>query len=43
MEIGFGEAPSGKDPCAMRVMFVTWLTLIAAGLVYYSIVGLSHH
>jgi hypothetical protein len=27
----------------MRVMFVTWLTLIAAGLVFYSVIGLSHH
>jgi hypothetical protein len=27
----------------MRVMFVTWLTLIAAGLIFYSVIGLSHH
>jgi hypothetical protein len=27
----------------MRVMFVTWLTLIAAGLVFYSVIGLTHH
>jgi hypothetical protein len=27
----------------MRAMFVTWLTLIAAGLVYYTVIGLSHH
>jgi hypothetical protein len=25
------------------VMFVTWLTLIAAGLVFYSVIGLTHH
>jgi len=24
-------------------MFVTWLTLVAIGLIAYSIVGLSHH
>jgi hypothetical protein len=24
-------------------MFITWLTLIAAGLVLYSVVGLGHH
>jgi hypothetical protein len=27
----------------MRVMFVTWLTLIAIGLIFYSVVGLAHH
>jgi hypothetical protein len=27
----------------MRVLFVTWLTLIVAGLVFYSIIGLTHH
>jgi hypothetical protein len=27
----------------MRVMFVTWLTVIAAGLVFYSVIGLTHH
>jgi hypothetical protein len=27
----------------MRVMFFTWLTLIAAGLVVYSVIGLTHH
>jgi len=27
----------------MRVMFWTWITLIAAGLVFYSVIGLTHH
>jgi hypothetical protein len=27
----------------MRAMFITWLTLIAAGLVLYSVIGLSHN
>jgi hypothetical protein len=27
----------------MRVMFVTWLTLIATGIVFYAVIGLSHH
>jgi hypothetical protein len=27
----------------MRAMFVTWIALIAAGLVFYSVIGLSHH
>jgi hypothetical protein len=27
----------------MRVMIITWLTLIAAGLVFYSVIGLTHH
>ena len=37
------DATSGKDSPAMRVMFFTWLTLIAAGLVFYTVIGLSHH
>jgi hypothetical protein len=28
---------------AMRAMFVTWLGLIAAGLIVYTFIGLSHH
>jgi len=27
----------------MRVLFWTWIVLITAGLVFYSVVGLSHH
>jgi hypothetical protein len=27
----------------MRVMFWTWIVLIAAGIVFYSIIGLTHH
>jgi hypothetical protein len=27
----------------MRAMFFTWMALIALGLVFYSVVGLSHH
>jgi hypothetical protein len=27
----------------MRVMFWTWITLIAAGLVFYTVIGLGHH
>jgi hypothetical protein len=34
---------SGKYLAGMRVIFFTWLTLIAAGLVFYSIIGLTHH
>jgi hypothetical protein len=33
----------GSTPLRMRAMFITWLTLIAAGLVFYSVIGLSHH
>lgn len=28
---------------AMRVVFVTYLLVIAAGLVTYSVIGLTHH
>jgi hypothetical protein len=27
----------------MRVIFVTYLTVIVAGIVYFSVIGLSHH
>jgi hypothetical protein len=27
----------------MRVMFFGWLTLIAAGIVFFTIIGLGHH
>jgi hypothetical protein len=27
----------------MRAMFVIWLTLIASGLVFYSVIGLTHN
>jgi hypothetical protein len=33
----------GKDFCGMRVMFFTWITLIAAGLVFYTVIGLTHN
>jgi hypothetical protein len=36
-------AATGKELIAMRAMFVTWLTLIAVGLVFYSVIGLSHN
>jgi hypothetical protein len=28
---------------AMRVMFVTYLLLIVAGLTFFTIIGLTHH
>jgi hypothetical protein len=27
----------------MRVMFLTWLLLIATGLVFYTVIGLAHN
>jgi hypothetical protein len=27
----------------MKAMFITWLSLIAAGVVFYAVIGLSHH
>jgi hypothetical protein len=27
----------------MRVMFITWLALIATGLVFYTVIGLAHN
>jgi hypothetical protein len=28
---------------AMKVMFWTWILLITAGLVFYTVIGLGHH
>jgi hypothetical protein len=36
------DGVSGKDLSAMRVMFWTWAVVIASGLVYYTVIGLSH-
>jgi hypothetical protein len=45
-----GTERAGRTPrhereglLGMRVMFWTWITLIAAGLVFYSVIGLTHH
>jgi hypothetical protein len=27
----------------MRVIFVTYLTVIVSGIVYFSVIGLTHH
>jgi hypothetical protein len=27
----------------MRLLFWTWISLIAAGIVFYSVIGLTHH
>jgi hypothetical protein len=40
---GLARRQSGRTPPGMRVLFFTWLTLIAAGLVFYTVIGLSHH
>jgi hypothetical protein len=39
---GLAVAGAGRT-WRMRAMFITWLTLIAAGLVFYSVIGLGHH
>jgi hypothetical protein len=36
-------AQCGKDQPGMRVMFFTWLVLIATGLVFYTVIGLAHN
>lgn len=40
-----GRTPrnEGKGLPGMRVMFWTWMTLIATGLVFYSVIGLTHN
>jgi hypothetical protein len=30
-------------PGAMRVLFVTYLVLVVAGLAYFTVIGLTHH
>ena len=32
-----------EGPLRMRVMFFTWLVLIATGLVFYTVIGLAHN
>jgi len=40
-----GRTPrnEGKDVLSMRVVFWTWMSLIATGLVFYSVIGLTHN
>jgi hypothetical protein len=33
----------GYQPPEMRAMFVGWLLLIGTGLVYFTVIGLTHH
>lgn len=47
---GLGTRRAGRTPphereglAGMRVLFWTWITLITAGLIFYSVVGLTHH
>jgi len=37
-----GATRPGRE-LAMRVLFFGWLVLIAAGLVFYSVIGLTHN
>jgi hypothetical protein len=33
----------GVRRTAMRAVFVIWIVLIAAGLAYFTVIGLTHH
>jgi hypothetical protein len=37
--------PSGRRrrPCGVRIVFWLYLAVIAAGLAFYIVVGLTHH
>ena len=39
----FRALPCGHDLQRMRVMFFTWLVLIATGLAFYTVIGLAHN
>jgi hypothetical protein len=39
---GLEKTPAGRT-FRMRVMFFTWLVLIATGLVFYTVIGLAHN
>jgi hypothetical protein len=39
---GFASSSTGKA-LAMRVMAVTWTLILVGGIVYFTIIGLSHH
>ena len=47
---GLGKRQAGRTPGdegkgfpSMRVVFWTWMTLIATGLVFYTVIGLTHN
>ena len=41
---GFWARRCGEGlPHLMRAMYVIWLTLIATGLVFYTVIGLAHN
>jgi hypothetical protein len=37
------RAPRPGKRQGMRVMFSAWLFLIGTGLVYFTVIGLTHH
>ena len=46
METGVGRTfhPSSMgDRCFMRAMAFTWSLILVGGIVYFSIIGLTHH
>ncbi|HZA90932.1 MAG TPA: hypothetical protein VE401_11955 [Solirubrobacterales bacterium] len=47
MVVAGSRQPSGGDPAlgflTMRTMFLIWSGVIIAGVVLFSIIGLSHH
>jgi hypothetical protein len=40
---GLSLRDAGRSTHAMRVMFFTWLVLIATGLAFYTVIGLAHN
>ena len=43
LALGQGSPLVARTPCAMRVVFAVYLTLIWGGIVLYAIIGLTHH
>jgi hypothetical protein len=39
---GFASSSTGET-VAMRAMAVTWSLILVGGIVYFTIIGLSHH
>jgi len=40
---GQETSAAGASVASVRTLFVFWNLLIASGLVYFSVIGLSHH
>ncbi len=38
-----GSGTRAAKPASMRTMFAVYMTLIAGGIAFYAVIGLTHH